>query len=177
MRALRYYGDPVLRRTARPVSEVDDGVRALARDMFEVMHRHRGIGLAANQVGELSRVIVVDPSAGERPDEAFALVNPVVTRRAGSVEDDEGCLSFPGLRFPVRRALEARVEGLDLAGNPVAHEARGLLARVLLHETDHLDGILFTSRLPLPERVRLWFKLPGLKRAYRRRAAAAGGET
>src|SRR5207245_1788982 len=113
------------------------------------------------------RVIVVDLSGGEREDDAFALVNPKVTRRTGSFADEEGCLSFPGLRFPVRRALEARVEGQDLAGNPVIHEARGLFARVLQHEVDHLDGVLFTDRLPWRKRVAMWFKLPGLRHAYR----------
>lgn len=163
---LRLYGDPALRRRAAPVARFDEELRALTDGMIGVMHEHGGVGLAANQVGAAARVIVVDLSGGSREGEAFALVNPTVTRRAGSVEDEEGCLSFPGLRFPVRRALEARVEGADLAGNPVVHEARGLFARVLLHEVDHLDGVLFTDRLPWPKRIAMWFKLPGLRRKY-----------
>ncbi len=173
MRLLRYYGDPALRRKARPVREITEEVRSLAREMFALMRRHRGIGLAANQVGERVRVIVVDLSAGERERDAFAIVNPKVVRRTGSYEDEEGCLSFPGLRLPVRRPLEARVEGLDLGGNPVAHEGRGLLARALLHEIDHLDGVLFTARLPWAKRIAMWFRLPALKRSYRNRPAEA----
>lgn len=167
MLTVRLFGDPVLRRRARPVPAVDESLRALARDMIETMHASRGIGLAATQVGDLRRIIVVDASAGEREGEAFALVNPRIVATAGSFTDEEGCLSLPGLRLPVRRALDARVEGLDLAGNPVVREASGLLARILQHEIDHLDGVLFVDRLPLFQRLALWFRLRRLRRAWR----------
>ncbi len=172
MRVLRYFGDPVLRRRAQRVRPGDPDLPALAQDMIAVMHARRGIGLAANQVGELKRVIVFDLSAGDKPGEARALVNPRVTRRAGAFTDEEGCLSFPGLRLDIRRALDARVEGEDLAGNPVAYESSGLFARVLQHEIDHLDGVLFTDRLPFLKRLAMWLKLPGLRRRYRLKAAA-----
>lgn len=167
MRSLRYFGDPALRRRARPVVPGDAGVPELAREMIAVMHARRGIGLAANQVGELKRVIVFDLSAGDKPDAVRVLVNPRVVRRAGAFTDEEGCLSFPGLKLDIRRALDARVEGEDLAGNPVAYEASGIFARVLQHEVDHLDGVLFTDRLPWLRRIAMWFRLPGLKRRYR----------
>ncbi len=168
MLSVRYYGDPVLRRKALPVREVDESVRRLASDMIETLRRERGVGLAANQIGMRMRLIVVDPSAGENPEEAFALVNPRITSRSGSHEDEEGCLCLPGLRLPVRRALEVRAEGLDMKGNPVTHEGRGLLARILQHETDHLNGILFIDRLPFFKRLAMKWRLFKLRRQYRR---------
>jgi len=167
MRVLRYFGDPALRRRARPVTPGDEAVRPLADEMIAVMHARRGIGLAANQVGDLRRVIVYDLSAGDKPDAARVLVNPRVVRRDGAFTDEEGCLSFPGLKLDIRRALNARVEGVDLGGNPVAIEASGIFARVLQHEIDHLDGILFTDRLPWPKRIALLYTLWSLKRRYR----------
>lgn len=173
MRNLKLYGDPVLRRKARPVDRFDDGLRELAADMIRVLREARGVGLAANQVGELRRVLVIDPSAGDREGDVFVLVNPRVTGRKGAWTDEEGCLSFPGLRVEVRRPMDARIEGLDLSGNPVAYEASGLIARALLHELDHLDGILLVDRLPLLKRIAMWFRLPKLKAAY---AKLAGRE-
>jgi len=174
MRNLKLYGDPVLRRKARPVERFDDGLRELAADMIRVLREAKGVGLAANQVGELKRVLVIDPSAGESEKDAFALVNPRVTGRRGAWTDEEGCLSFPGLRVDIRRPMDVRIEGSDLAGNPVAHEASGLIARALLHELDHLDGMLLVDRLPLAKRIAMWFRLPKLKVAYRK---LAGRET
>ncbi len=169
MRTLRYYGDPALRRKARRVDNVDDTVRGLAQEMIAIMQAKRGVGLAANQVGETTRVIVINLPAGEKEkeDEAIALVNPRVVKASGSYSDEEGCLSFPGLKLPIPRAMEIRVEAQDLSGNPVAWEARGLLARVLQHEIDHLDGVLFIDRLPWLKRLAMLFKLPQLKRQYR----------
>ncbi len=168
MLTIRHYGDPVLRRKARRVKVVDEAIRRLAEEMSELMKRQGGVGLAANQVGERIRLIVVDPSAGERAEELFALVNPKITAREGSYEDEEGCLCFPGLRIPIRRALNVKAEGLDLDGNPVFLEGRGLLARILQHEIDHLDGIMMVDRLPLLKRLAMKFKLPRLKRQYRK---------
>jgi peptide deformylase len=169
MLGLRFYGDPVLRRKCRPVREFDDKIRDLAREMTETMHASRGIGLAANQVGARERIIVIDPTAGEEEGETIVLVNPRLARLSDPYTDEEGCLSFPGLRLSVPRALEVRVEAVDLSGNPVAHEARGLLARALQHEMDHLNGVLFVDRLPWRTRLAMLFKLPKLKRQYRRR--------
>ncbi len=168
MLTIRRYGDPVLRRKARRVKAVDETIRRLAGEMAELMKRQGGVGLAANQVGERIRLIVVDPSAGEHPEEYFALVNPVITAREGFYEDEEGCLCFPGLRIPIRRALNVKAEGLDLNGNPVFHEGRGLLARILQHEIDHLDGIMMVDRLPFLKRLAMKLKLPRMKRKYRK---------
>jgi peptide deformylase len=174
MSAIKYFGEPVLRKRTAPVSVFDPVLRDLADRMARAMHEARGVGLAAPQIGEGVRMIVVDLSAGDRENELMAFVNPRITRRVGSFTDDEGCLSFPGLRLPVARAFEVTVEGADLSGNPVCREARGMLARVLQHEIDHLDGILLVDRLPWRIRLRMLFKLPGLKRRYRAARESAG---
>lgn len=174
MLTIRYYGDRVLRRKSRSVAAIDDSIRRLAQEMTELMYSNGGVGLAAPQVGESIRLIVVDPTGGEHKEELFALVNPRIVASAGQYEDEEGCLCLPGLRLPVRRALEVKVEGQDLDGNPVSRQARGLLARILQHEIDHLDGRLFVDRLPLLKRLAMKFRLLKLKRKYRRKPAKSG---
>lgn len=166
MYTLRYYGDPVLRQKTRIIQDINEDTRALAQEMLTIIHERRGIGLAANQTGQTARLIVINLSAGEEEGEALVLVNPRVVKSSGSHTDEEGCLSFPELRLLIPRALEVQVEAQDLSGNPVMKEARGLLARVLQHEIDHLDGVLFIDRLPWRSRLTMLFKLPGLKRDY-----------
>ena len=148
-------GDPVLRAKAEPVGGVDDAVRELVQDMFETMYDADGVGLAANQVGVKRRVIVVDPRDPEV--EPFALIDPEVVSEGSEPERaEEGCLSLPGLREIVERPATAVVAGLDPDGHQVRIEADGLLARVLLHEVDHLDGILFIDRVsPLKRKMLL----------------------
>jgi peptide deformylase len=167
MAVIRLFGDPALKRRALGVARMDDSVRGLAREMFATLKAKRGVGLAANQVGATIRVIVVDPTAGDDEDAAFAMVNPVITRRTGTFTDEEGCLSFPGLRLEIPRAMEVRVEGMDLNGNPMAIDAAGLLARIFQHEIDHLDAVLIVNRLPFLDRLRLFFRLRRLRREYR----------
>lgn len=166
MRSLRYYGDPVLRRRAKPVGAVDDDLRSLAADMTAVMRSAGGIGLAANQVGDLRRIILVDVSAGKDAGRLRIVLNPRIVRKTGTHTDDEGCLSLPGLRAPVRRALEARIEGLGLDGQPLALDVAGLEARAFQHEIDHLDGVLFTDRVPIIKRIKLWKELRRIKKEY-----------
>jgi peptide deformylase len=160
MALLRLFGDPALKRRALAVTRMDDSVRELAEEMFRLIKTRKGVGLAANQVGATRRVIVLDPSAGEDEGAAFAVVNPEIT-------DDEGCLSFPGLRLEIPRSMEIRVAGMDLKGNPMAVDAAGLVARIFQHEIDHLDGVLIVNRLPILDRLRLLFRLRRLKREYR----------
>jgi len=166
---LRYYNDPILRRKTPRVALVDDSIRALVQDMFVIMRSAKGVGLAANQVGVPLQVFTLDLSVGGKPrGEMFALINPRVVRQSGSLTDEEGCLSFPGLRLMIRRPMEVRVEGLDINGNPAALEASGILARAVMHETDHLNGIQFFRRLPFLKLLALLPSLPRLKRQYRR---------
>lgn len=160
-REVRLLGDPVLRRTAQPVAQVTAETRALITDMFDTMYAEDGVGLAAPQVGVGQRVIVVDPrQEGVTP---FALVNPVILERSSEVERaEEGCLSIPGLQEIVERPARVKVSGLDPDGASVSMEAEGLLGRVLQHEIDHLDGILFLDRVgPLKRKLLVdkWKKL------------------
>ena len=155
-----------MRRKAKPVTEIDDNIKSLANEMITLMQANHGVGLAASQVGELLRVIVIDVSGGERKKEAFAMINPRVTRQSGKYTDEEGCLCFPGLKLVITRPMEVRVEGMDISGNPVAVEGRGLLAKILIHETDHLDGRLFIDRLPFLKKLSMFTKLHRLKKQY-----------
>ncbi|HUH12717.1 MAG TPA: peptide deformylase [Longimicrobiales bacterium] len=161
VREIRLLGDPVLREPAVPVEAVDDELRALVADMMETMYDAEGVGLAAPQIGISRRIIVVDTH--QAGDEAFALVNPRVVESAGGPEKfEEGCLSIPGLAELVERPTRVVVEALTPAGESLRMEAEGFLARVLQHEVDHLDGVLFIDRLsPLKRRLLLkrWKKL------------------
>jgi peptide deformylase len=141
---IRTFGDPVLRQRAREIEAVTDLHRRLVADMLDTMREAPGVGLAGTQVGVLERVFV-----WEVADRHGAVINPRIVRRStDTVEDEEGCLSLPGLVYPVVRAAAVTVEGLDENGDPVRMETEELLARVVQHEVDHLDGILFIDRLP-----------------------------
>jgi peptide deformylase len=161
VREVRVLGDPVLRERAAPVARIHAQHRALIDDMFETMYKEDGVGLAAPQVGVSERIIVVDPR--EEGVQPFALVNP--ERVSSSEETDraeEGCLSIPGLKEIVERSLQVVVTGTDPDGQAVRVEAEGLLARILQHEIDHLNGVLFIDRVsPLKRRMLLkkWQKL------------------
>lgn len=167
-------GDPVLREEAVEIDAITDEVRALARDMFDTMYEAEGVGLAANQVGVTRRLIVVDPREdGVTPR---ALVNPRVVSTGEETErSEEGCLSIPGLRDIVERPAAAVVEALDLEGAPIRIEAEGLHARVLLHEIDHLDGVLFLDRVSPLKRRLLLKKWQKVKDDYETAAPGAGG--
>ena len=148
---IRTFGDPVLRDKARPVEQFDDALKRLAEDMILTMHEAPGVGLAAPQVGRPIQLIVFDVS--EEDDGARALANPVLKNEWGEQIDEEGCLSLPGLYFPVKRAQTIWAEGFDLDGHAVTIEGEDLLARVLQHEVDHLNGILFIDRLDSEHRT------------------------
>jgi peptide deformylase len=141
---IRQYPDPVLRLEAQEVQEFDTDLIQLVERMLRLMRDARGVGLAANQVGVLRRVFVIQADEEEEPR---ALVNPVVVERSEeSDEDDEGCLSLQGVVVPVERALHVRLEARDPEDNPVSLELEGLPARVAQHELDHLDGVLILDR-------------------------------
>jgi peptide deformylase len=140
---IRLFGDPVLRTRAAEVDKVDGAVKNLIRSMQETMRAAPGIGLAANQVGVLRRVIV-----WENEEEQGALANPIIIERDGEVEGEEGCLSLPGLAYPVVRSQWVLVEGINERGRQVTIEAFDLTARIFQHEIDHLNGVLYIDRLP-----------------------------
>ena len=152
-------GDPVLRTEAEPVKAFDDDLRSLVRDMFETMYHADGIGLAAPQVGILKRVLILDLRREDEPEIKVALVNPTVTWASPETDKQtEGCLSIPGMEEVVTRPWAVRVEGVDPEGNPVVIEADDLYSRVLQHEIDHLDGILFPDRVSALKRRMLMKK-------------------
>lgn len=164
IRKLRFMGDPVLREKAEPVAGVTAEVRTLIGDMFDTMYAEEGVGLAAPQVGIGLRVIVIDPR--EDDVEPFALINPQIVHLGDEVgRDEEGCLSIPGLKEIVERPTTVVVEAMNPDGEPVSIDAGGLLARILQHEVDHLDGILFLDRVSALKRKLLlnrWQKVKPL---------------
>jgi peptide deformylase len=142
-------GDKRLREKADPVTEVGDAERQLIDDMVETMHDAPGIGLAAPQVGVSKRIVVIDLSAGEGDGkgEVLALVNPEISCPEGEQVGQEGCLSVPEEFADVKRPLRLRLKALDRDGKPLKMAATDLLARVICHEVDHLDGIMFVDHL------------------------------
>ncbi|CAN5642069.1 peptide deformylase [soil metagenome] len=146
LRELRFLGDPVLRAAAAPVDAVDDEVRRLIADMFDTMYAEEGVGLAAPQVGIGQRIIVVD--ARDEDVAPFALINPEIVAASEDVDRaEEGCLSIPGLTEVVERSVAVQVRALDGEGRDLVVDAEGLLARILQHEVDHINGILFIDRV------------------------------
>jgi peptide deformylase len=144
---IRIVPDPVLRARCAEVEQFDAALRRLAADMVETMHAAPGVGLAAPQVGEPRRLMMVDLSVGEDPEQLRVFVNPRIAAREGSVAETEGCLSIPGVSDKVVRPQRVRVEAQDLDGNPFALDAEDWLARAICHEVDHLDGVLFIDHL------------------------------
>ncbi|HXG91753.1 MAG TPA: peptide deformylase [Blastocatellia bacterium] len=141
------YGDPVLTKRAEEVTEFDDKLRKFVDDMFETMYAAKGVGLAAPQVGELKRVFVMDCTIGKEKRRKVALINPVIEIEEGEQVGDEGCLSFPGIYFPVARPQRVVVRARDVDGSEFQLDVMDLEARCVSHETDHLDGELFISYL------------------------------
>jgi len=155
------YPDPLLRRTADPVDDVDGEVATLVDRMFETMYEAPGIGLAATQVNVHRRVVVIDVS--EEKDSPLTLINPVLVLAEGEAEMQEGCLSIPEVYETVRRPDEVRVAAVDREGRSFELDAEGLLAVCIQHEIDHLDGKLFVDYLSPLKRNRIRKKM--IKRA------------
>ena len=147
---INIYGSPVLRKKAKDVEIIDQRVRDTLEEMLQLMYEHQGIGLAANQVGLLERMIVID--LGQNP---LKLINPrIIKKKKGKVEFEEGCLSLPGTLVRVRRFNDIVVEALDTEGRPLEIKAQGLLSVCLQHEIDHLDGRLLIDYLPWRARLK-----------------------
>ena len=161
IREIRILGDPVLRRRTKVVEAFDGDLEELARDMIETMYKAEGVGLAAPQVGDDRRITVVDVSESRDGSEVMVLVNPAVVSRRGTIVSEEGCLSIPGLVEMIERSEEVEVTYQDLTGAILATNGMELLGRVLQHEIDHLDGILFIDHLGALKRelvIREWRK-------------------
>ena len=148
--------DKRLRAVSAAVTRVDKGVRALADEMLETMYDAPGVGLAAVQIGVPKRVIVVDPTRGEEEKRPMALVNPELVWSSEELDVvEEGCLSIPEITEEVERASKVKVRYLDLHGKSHELEAEGLLARVLQHEIDHTNGVLFIDHISRLKRGRI----------------------
>src|SRR5487761_640493 len=148
LREIRLFGDPVLRTKAEPVVDFDLELRNLVKDLTETMLEAPGVGLAAPQIGVSLRVFTYHVE----DNEPGHLINPVLKLDGQPEEDDEGCLSLPGLQFPTPRAPRVVAAGFNMYGDPVTIEGTELLARCVQHETDHLDGILFVDRMDPAQR-------------------------
>jgi peptide deformylase len=148
------YGQKVLRKRATDVAKVTSELAKLADDMLETMYDSNGIGLAAPQVGKSIRLIVVDVAGEEEEKHPYFLFNPVVTERKGTCSAEEGCLSVPGVWADVERSETITVEAMDKQGKrQVLKGIEGLLARCILHEIDHLDGVLFVDKISATDRT------------------------
>jgi len=142
-----HYPEPLLKQKSQPVTEFTDELRQLAEDMAETMYDAPGVGLAAPQIGVLKRLIVIDCSPSDQPNDLLIAVNPEIVATEGESLEEEGCLSVPGFWANVNRAAKVRMRYQDVAGNTLEREAEGLLAICMQHEIDHLEGILFVDRL------------------------------
>lgn len=166
---LRYYGDPVLRKKAEPITEITEAELQIAEQMLETLYTTgTGIGLAATQVGILKRLIIVD--IGEDDDEEYeplALFNPEILSFEGEIVAEEGCLSIPDVTADVKRPERIVVEGINIQGQLIRIETASLFARVLLHEIDHLNGVLFIDRISGLKRRLLSDELLRLQHAQR----------
>ena len=151
---IKIYPDPVLRKKVRPVEKIGIDEQKLAYDMIETMRSAKGVGLAAPQIGVSKRIIVVEDVEGDNKV-VLTLINPKITQRKGKVKFCEGCLSLPGISSDVMRAEFITVEAQNLDGDLLKINAEGLLARIIQHETDHLDGIVFIDRISFLKRKKI----------------------
>jgi len=141
------YPHPTLRHKSKPLLRVDGELKRIVREMFDMMYKQKGIGLAANQVDLPYRFFILNLEADPTKAQEFVFINPVISRRRGSAEGEEGCLSFPEIYAPVKRSEKILISAYNLAGEQVSYELNGLFARAAQHEYDHLDGVLFIDRL------------------------------
>jgi peptide deformylase len=142
---IKKYPEKILKEKTAYIESIDRDIQCLINDMIETMNAARGVGLAANQVGVLKRLCVIDTREEKSP--LIVLINPVILEKEGVEESEEGCLSVPGYLPVIKRAAKVSIKGLNREGKPVEIEATGLLARALQHEIDHLDGLLIIDRI------------------------------
>lgn len=140
------FPDDRLTSVCKYVNRFDDGLRDLVQDLFDTLYANDGIGLAAPQIGVLKRVFVMDARDGDKPHNPIAFINPILLVKTGAADDEEGCLSMPGVFLTVRRATYVVCAGQTLDGTHFSNPYRGLEARCIQHELDHLAGVMFTSR-------------------------------
>lgn len=144
---IQVYGNPVLQQKTKAVDKITDEILQLIADLKVTMREKEGLGLAANQVGISLAVIAVNPKGAEIDQEPFAVINPELVECSGQIEREEGCLSIPGISEVVARPTKVIVKGINEEGKPVQINAEGLLARVFMHEIDHINGVFFVNHL------------------------------
>lgn len=153
------YGDPILKKKAVPVSEVNDQIRQYLNDMVDLMRVSKGVGLAANQVGLDQRIMVI-----EFENLVYKLVNPEIVQKDGIIEFEEGCLSFPGIYLKVKRSDKLWIDFLDDQGRRRTIQTQGILSVIMQHELDHLNAILFIDRIPFSQRLKYFKQLHALQK-------------
>ena len=170
------YPHPALRWVSKPVREVTDEIRRFAREMLDLMYAAKGIGLAGNQVALPIQMFVLNPkSDAALTDHERVFINPKIVERKGIVQEEEGCLSLPGIFGKPKRAERIKIAALGLDGQPFDMDAEGLAARAIQHEVDHLQGILFTDKMNPLEKLRIIIKIREFEITFRRGQKA--GET
>jgi peptide deformylase len=156
---IHIWPDKILKKRCKKVEVIDNRIKDLFEQMYSLMKREKGIGLAANQVGiDLSMVVV------ESEDRVFKIINPKIEKKEKKIKFREGCLSFPGIELEITRFYRVWVSGLDIEGKTLNLEAEGTLAVVFQHEIDHINGILFIDRIPWWKKIEIYPKLKELKR-------------
>jgi peptide deformylase len=149
------YPHPTLRHQSKPVQQVDRALRAMVDEMFELMYAANGVGLAANQVDLPFRLFVMNLAASPDEGEEHVLINPVISRPRGNEEKEEGCLSIPGICGLVIRPAKVHLNAFTLSGDEIDEDITGMMSRVVQHEADHLDGVLFIDRLSAAAKMEL----------------------
>jgi len=168
---LRFYPDPVLRKPAEAITVFDETVAELARQMVEIMHANRGLGLAGPQVGVSRRIVIVSPDG--QPGSEIVAINPEIIESDGEQVGEEGCLSFPGIFVKIRRFHRVRLRYQDVTGRGSEIEAEGLLARAVQHECDHLQGRLLVDRMSSVQKMAHRRRLRELRDRFQRQEAGA----
>jgi peptide deformylase len=171
VREILIWPDPILKKKASPVGEVNESIRALVNDLFETMYAADGVGLAAPQIGVLKNIIVLDTTPRQPESKPYAMINPQIVSLEGKMVYTEGCLSIPGEAEEVERAAKVTVKFLDPEGKPQTLEAEGLLAVAIQHETDHLNGTMFVDHLSALKREMIRKRMKRLKAEREERQA------
>jgi peptide deformylase len=153
---IKKYPDKILKKKCKPVKDITPEIKKLIKDMFDTMYTAPGVGLAASQVGIPLRICVIDPSPSSSASrQPLALINPKIVQKRLQRTEEEGCLSLPGLSRKVKRFGKVVVEAVNEKGLPIVVEGNEMLARVLQHEIDHLDGIIFIDYLPWWQKIKV----------------------
>ena len=153
---IKKYPDPILSKKAKPIIKITKDIKKLAKNMFDTMYSTNGAGLAANQVGVLKRLVVINIAKENDKRYPIAIINPEITYKNGEILEPEGCLSFPeGLRAEVKRFAKVTMNGLNLNGKKISFTWEGTLSRIIQHEIDHINGVLFIDHLSYFDKIKL----------------------